>query len=106
MNLMNLHSRKVSFAAHYIQFSLRQCANLWGFLAQRIRQRQGNYEVAAVHIVKEDVFADELINAKAIGIQASENGGVKLTTKKSKNQNRPASNLNSVSWGSNKSNRK
>lgn len=40
---------------------------------------------------------------QAIGVQPSKNGGVVLSTKKTKHLNRPAANINEVSWGGNKS---
>ena len=40
---------------------------------------------------------------KAIGIHPADNGGVTLTTKKTKHHNRPSSNKNEATWGGNKS---
>lgn len=40
---------------------------------------------------------------KAVGIHPLKNGGITLISKKTKHQNRPASNKNEVSWSSNKS---
>ncbi|EAW08600.1 60S ribosomal protein L28 [Aspergillus clavatus NRRL 1] len=45
-------------------------------------------------------------NTKAVGVQATENGGVILITKKSGNAQQPAKNLTSVSWGPNAATRK
>lgn len=43
------------------------------------------------------------VNDKAVGIHLSKNGGIALITKKTKHQNRPASNKNEVLWSSNRS---
>lgn len=40
---------------------------------------------------------------KAVGIHPSKNGGITLTTKKTKHRNRPASSQSAVSWNSNRS---
>ncbi|KAK2848528.1 hypothetical protein FQN49_005631 [Arthroderma sp. PD_2] len=46
------------------------------------------------------------VNSKAIGIQAGENGGVAVTTKKPGNSNQPASNTVTATHGSGSANRK
>ncbi|MCJ1248329.1 hypothetical protein MMC30_005546 [Trapelia coarctata] len=43
------------------------------------------------------------VNDKAVGIHPGEKGGVTLITKKTKHHNRPAGNMNSVSYGGNNS---
>ncbi|CAI7591280.1 unnamed protein product [Penicillium manginii] len=43
---------------------------------------------------------------KAIGVQATENGGVAVTTKKAANPNKPAQNQVTVNYGPNAGNRK
>ncbi|KAJ5755303.1 60S ribosomal protein L28 [Penicillium manginii] len=45
-------------------------------------------------------------NTKAIGVQATENGGVAVTTKKASNPNKPAQNQVTVNYGPNAGNRK
>ncbi|GAQ03510.1 probable 60S ribosomal protein L28e [Aspergillus lentulus] len=45
-------------------------------------------------------------NTKAVGVQATENGGVVVITKKPGNPQQPAKNLVSVSWGPNAATRK
>ncbi|KAJ5397265.1 60S ribosomal protein L28 [Penicillium cosmopolitanum] len=45
-------------------------------------------------------------NTKAIGVQATENGGVAVTTKKAANPNKPAQNQVTVTYGPNASTRK
>ncbi|KAJ5966029.1 60S ribosomal protein L28 [Penicillium waksmanii] len=45
-------------------------------------------------------------NTKAIGVQATENGGVAVTTKKASNPNKPAQNQVTVTYGPNAGTRK
>ncbi|KAI9697909.1 MAG: hypothetical protein M1836_004261 [Candelina mexicana] len=46
------------------------------------------------------------VTEKSIGIQPAEKGGVTLSTKKEKSLNKPASGINKITWGPNKSNQK